>query len=143
MTWWLKFWLPWGHGNWIFFNRHPHVATKRFSITTIVWRLNSITIQRHWLNSVTIKQWLCILVATNGYVGKFDHHLGENILGWTIRNHLKEWLRNQKCTNHYHGPFTLNVFTTIYIFFHVYQLHALIYGLKFILESKKLEIIFF
>jgi hypothetical protein len=27
------------------------------------------------------------------------------------------------------------------LFFHVYQLHALIYGLKFILELKKLEIV--
>jgi hypothetical protein len=63
-------------------------------------------------------------------------------LGGTTRNHLKEQLRNQKWPNHFLGPFTLNVFTTICIFFpHVYPSHALIYGLKFILEFKKLEIV--
>jgi uncharacterized membrane protein YhdT len=41
---------------------------------------------------------------------------GENILGWTIRNYLEEWLRNQKCTNHFPRPFTLNFFTIIIIF---------------------------
>jgi len=29
---------------------------------------------------------------------------GESILGWTTRNHLKEWLKNKKHTNHFHGP---------------------------------------
>ncbi len=60
-------------------------------------------------------------------------------LGATTGNHFKEWLRNQKQPNHFLGPFSLNVFTTMNFFFHVYQLHALIYGLKFIWELKKLE----
>jgi hypothetical protein len=34
-------------------------------------------------------------------------------LGGTTRNHLKEWLKNQKWPNHFHWPFSLNVFTTI------------------------------
>jgi hypothetical protein len=38
-------------------------------------------------------------------------------LGGTIRNHLKEQLRNQKRPNNFLGPFTLNVFTTICILF--------------------------
>jgi hypothetical protein len=43
--------------------------------------------------------------------------LGESILGWTTRNHFKEWLRNQKCTNHFHGPSTLDAITIINYFF--------------------------
>jgi len=60
-------------------------------------------------------------------------------LGGTIQNHLKEWLRNQKRPILFPRPFTLKVFTIIYIY--VYQLHALLYGLKFILELKELEIV--
>jgi hypothetical protein len=37
-------------------------------------------------------------------------------LGGTTRKHFKEWLRNHKQPNHFHGPFTLNVFTTINYF---------------------------
>jgi len=58
-------------------------------------------------------------------------------LGGTTRNHLKEWLRNQKWSNHFLGPNTLNIFISISFFFNVYPLHALIYGLKFILKLKK------
>ncbi len=42
--------------------------------------------------------------------------------------------KKRKRPNHFQEPFTLNVFTTIIIFSHVYQLYALIYGLKFILK---------
>jgi hypothetical protein len=42
--------------------------------------------------------------------------MGENILMWTTRNHVKEWLRNQKHTNHFPGPFISNVFTIINFF---------------------------
>jgi hypothetical protein len=90
-AWWLKFRLPWGHGDWIFFTRHPHVAIERFLISTIAWWLNSVTIQRHQFNSITVKQWLCFSITANGDVGKFNRHLGKSILGWTNRNHLKEW----------------------------------------------------
>jgi len=38
------------------------------------------------------------------------------------------------------GPFTSNVFITMNFFPHVYQLHALIYDLKFILELVYFEI---
>jgi uncharacterized integral membrane protein len=31
-------------------------------------------------------------------------------------NHLKEWLRNQKEPSHFPRPFSLNVFTYMYIF---------------------------
>jgi hypothetical protein len=31
----------------------------------------------------------------------------------TIKNPLKEWLRNKKQSNHDFGPFLLNVFTNI------------------------------
>jgi hypothetical protein len=58
-------------------------------------------------------------------------------LGGTTRNRLKEWLRNQKWPNHFPRPFpNLSVFITIIYFFHVYQLQALMYNLKFILEFK-------
>jgi hypothetical protein len=40
-------------------------------------------------------------------------------LGGTTRNHFKEWLKNQKGPNHFHWPFSLNVFTTIYIFIYL------------------------
>jgi hypothetical protein len=34
-------------------------------------------------------------------------------LGGTTRNHLKEWLKNQKHPNHFSRPFSLNVLTSI------------------------------
>jgi hypothetical protein len=40
----------------------------------------------------------------------------------------------KSCQNIVFGPFPLNVFTTIKKIPHVYPLHALIYGLKLILE---------
>ncbi len=56
-------------------------------------------------------------------------------LGVTIRNDFKEWLKNQKWPNHFLGPFFKKKFTTInYFSSYVYPLHALIYGLKVILE---------
>ncbi len=62
-------------------------------------------------------------------------------LSGTTRNNLKEWLRNQNRPNHSPRPITLNVLTTIIFFPHVYQLHALIYGLKFILELKNWKLL--
>jgi len=38
-------------------------------------------------------------------------------LGGTTRNHLKEWLRNQKWSNHFLGPNPLNIFISISSFF--------------------------
>ncbi len=37
-------------------------------------------------------------------------------LGGTTRNHFKEWLRNQKWSNHFLGPNPLNTFITIIFF---------------------------
>jgi hypothetical protein len=45
-----------------------------------------------------------------------EGHWDEPCLGGTTRNHLKEWLRNQKRPNCFPKPFTLNVFTTIIFF---------------------------
>jgi hypothetical protein len=80
-----------------------------------------------------------------GY-GLKDHREESNhTKGWkypwvvTSRNHLKEWKRNQKQPNHFPRSFILNVFTTKDFISHAYQFYALIYGLKFILEQKKLE----
>jgi hypothetical protein len=56
-------------------------------------------------------------------------------LGGTIRKHFKEWLRNQKWPNHFIEPF-IYMFSQLYIYIHIYPLHASIYGLKFILELK-------
>ncbi len=61
-------------------------------------------------------------------------------LDGTTRNHFKEWLRNQKQSNHFSRPFSLNVFTIFFLFYHVYQFHALIYGLNFIWEFLKFYI---
>jgi hypothetical protein len=58
------------------------------------------------------------------------------LLGETTNNDFKEWLRKQNWSNHFPWLFPLNVFTTISFFPHVHTLHALIYGLKFILEQK-------
>jgi len=58
-----------------------------------------------------------------------------------LKNHLKEWLRNQKWRIHFPRPFISNIFIIINYYFSFYQLHALIYVLKFILEFKKLEIV--
>jgi len=61
-------------------------------------------------------------------------------LGGTIRNHLKEWLRNQKNQIIFLGPFFVKSFHNYkLLFFHVHQLYVLIYGLKFIWKFKKLE----
>jgi hypothetical protein len=38
-------------------------------------------------------------------------------LGGTTRNHLKEWLRNQKWSNHFLEPNPLNIFISISFFF--------------------------
>jgi hypothetical protein len=63
-------------------------------------------------------------------------------LGGTIENHPKEWLWNQKWPNHFPRPFILNLFTAIIIiFYHFYQLHALIYGLEVYFGIKKLKIV--
>jgi hypothetical protein len=59
-------------------------------------------------------------------------------LGGIIRNHLKEWLRNQKWLNHFLQLNSLNIFITINFFSYVYPLYAVIYGLKFILKFKKM-----
>jgi len=53
-----------------------------------------------------------------------------------LKNDFEEWLRNRKWSNCFPWLFPLNVFITISFFPHVYPLHALIYGLKFILEQK-------
>ncbi len=57
-------------------------------------------------------------------------------LGGSTEDHHKEWLRNQKWSNHFLGPNLLHIFITIIIIIinYVYPLHALIYGLKFILK---------
>jgi hypothetical protein len=56
---------------------------------------------------------------------------------------FNEWLRNQKWPNHFLGRFPLNVFKTINFFPHVYPLHTLIHGLKFILKFKKVKLLRF
>ncbi len=71
-----------------------------------------------------------------GTIFYFIHSQANPSLGGTIKNHLKKWLRNQKWPNHFPQPFLLNIFTTINFFSHVYPLHTLIYGLKFISELK-------
>jgi hypothetical protein len=38
-------------------------------------------------------------------------------LGGTTRKYFKEWLRNQKWSNHFLGPNPLNIFITISFFF--------------------------
>jgi hypothetical protein len=47
---------------------------------------------------------------------------------------LQGMVEKPKVPNHFPKPFPLYVFRTIIFFFHVYPLHALKYGLKFILE---------
>jgi hypothetical protein len=59
-----------------------------------------------------------------------NHACANPSLVGTNRNHFKDWLKNQKWSKHFLGPFPLNVFTTISFFPHFYPLHALIYGLK-------------
>jgi hypothetical protein len=55
-------------------------------------------------------------------------------LGGFTKNQLKEWLKKQNWPNDIPKPFPLNVFTITIAFYHVYPLHARIYGLKFFLE---------
>ncbi len=82
-------------------------------------------------------------VPPNPILTKFElfwykNEFGPN-LGWsgTTKNHLKGFLKEPKWPNRFPKPLPLNVFTLINLFiFHVYPLHALIYGLKFILEFK-------
>jgi hypothetical protein len=73
-------------GDWKLFNRHhmwwpktfrsPHaMVIERFSVAIVVRCLNLITIWHHWLNSIAIGRWQCILVATNGSTSIFNCHL--------------------------------------------------------------------
>ncbi len=55
-------------------------------------------------------------------------------LGGTLRNHLKEWLRNKKQPNHFFSSFKFFFHNNSNFFFHVYPLHILINGLNFIWE---------
>jgi hypothetical protein len=41
-------------------------------------------------------------------------------LGGTTRNHLEEWLKNQKQPNHFSRPFLLNVFIAINYYFFMF-----------------------
>ncbi len=74
--------------------------------------------------------WHLLNIATTNFmfiVGTW----GNPSLDGTIRNHLMEWLMNQKQPNHFSDPFSLNVFHNYkLLLFQVNQLHALIYGLK-------------
>jgi hypothetical protein len=49
-------------------------------------------------------------------------------------------VKDPKMAKSFSRAFYIKCFHNYELFFHVYQLHALIYGLKFILEFKKLEI---
>jgi len=98
-------------------------------------------------NKLTCTQWTIICVkgqrfcnAINSY--KYCDIKKKNLFGPThcwvtpLKNDFEEWLRNRKWSNCFPWLFPLNVFITISFFPHVYPLHALIYGLKFILEQK-------
>jgi len=50
---------------------------------------------------------------------RFDKRANPS-LGGTTRNYLKEWLRNQKQSNHFLGPFSLIFFTTINYYFSMF-----------------------
>jgi hypothetical protein len=50
-------------------------------------------------------------------------------------------VKKLKVAKSFFKTFPLYVFTIVFFFFHVYPLHALIYGLNFILEFKKLEVL--
>jgi hypothetical protein len=67
-----------------------------------------------------------------------DHFGANPCLGGTTGNHLKEWLKNQKCPNYFTEPFFLNVFTIInwFFFFPVYPLYALSFVLNGTWHSK-------
>jgi hypothetical protein len=57
--------------------------------------------------------------------------------GGTTRNHLKEFPNEPKVAKSFFWTFFFEMFSQLYIYFsHVYPLHALIYGLKYILEVK-------
>jgi hypothetical protein len=56
------------------------------------------------------------------------------LLGGTTKNHLFEWLRNQKWPTNIHGPIFKNVFTSTIFFIHVYPLYAKLNGLNCLLE---------
>jgi len=70
----------------------------------------------------------------------FKGQVGVNpSLGGTTRNHLKEWLKNQKQPNHFLGPFSLNVFTII-IFFSCLSIACTNICLQFYFENFKIYI---
>ncbi len=71
-----NFQSPRPHGNQKNFDFHPHVVIKRFSVTTIMWQLNSITIWLHRPNLIIVGWWLCILVTIDGFIGIFGRYLG-------------------------------------------------------------------
>jgi len=60
-------------------------------------------------------------------------------LGGPTKNHLEEWLKKQNWPNNIPKPFLLNVFIITIAFYHVYPLHAKIYGFRFCIGIKKSE----
>ncbi len=82
--------------------------------------------------------WLCC--SKHNVVGHFGGKLILVVQGGTTGNHLKEWLKNQKCPNYFTEPVFLNVFTIIYIYIYiyvsVYPLYALSFALKRTWHSK-------
>jgi len=67
--------------------------------------------------------------------------LGEPILEWYHKEPPQGMVKEQKMDKSFSWAFSLNFFHNYNLFFfaHVYLLHALIYGLKFILKQKKNE----
>ncbi len=74
-----------------------------------------------------------LLVTKDAFKG------GEPILGWYHQELLQGMVKEPKMTKWFLRPSSLSFFTTIIFFSHVYQLHALIYDLKFILELNNLD----
>jgi hypothetical protein len=77
--------------------------------------------------------WCNMLQECHCAIGQIPSCWANPSLGGTIRNHLKEWLRNQKQPKSFFWALFVKYFHNYkLLFFHVYRLHALIYGLKFI-----------
>jgi hypothetical protein len=67
-----------------------------------------------------------------------------SLVGGAIRNHFKEFFKEPKVGKSFSWALSFKFLVIInYIYIHVYPIHILIYGLKFILELKMWKLLKF
>ncbi len=128
----------------------PQVETRKIVVIMIYRLVHGISATHNvdWFNvgTSTIMKYVDIMSGApcdkNKLFNKFiSNPSGANSsLGGITKNHLKEWLKNQKESNHFLRHFTLNVFTTIIFFFSCLSIACTNILLEVYFGIKKLEL---